>query len=362
MNKIQLWITIILLCVGFTVTCSFFLYSDIYPNIVSFDHQANEIKSVKGAIVGKFKARSDYLSLITIHFNSAINNTGYANFKIKNVQDNNWYHVSTMSAKQFDTFPQFIFGFPSIELSKAESFVFEVRLIKRLPGTPGFQLDEDTPQLISHYQYPKRVLLSSFKSVLYFAVSKLKYYLAYPYFWKVLLLSCSPALLYLIYEFYLKRTRVPHYLIKVKKNLSRVLAPYLLIVIFMIMINIGSPSTPNSTIILPLKQAIIPIILWVEGICFYHLKSNHTFGTAVLFLLICLFLLFANMLANAEKAAIWSYFFLIVGAVHYFVEYLADRFKFFSDLIELVNRYNIFSIVNTFIDDRVNKFITKYEI
>lgn len=65
--------------------------------------------------------------------------------------------------------------------------------------------------------------------------------------------------------------------------------------------------------------------LWIWSIWLYKFEGRISAGVALIFLLICPFLLILRKESIAEKAAIWAYMFLLVGVGQMFIEYLKEN-------------------------------------
>ena len=72
---------------------------------------------------------------------------------------------------------------------------------------------------------------------------------------------------------------------------------------------------------------LILTALWILSVYHFKFKGRTSIGLALGFLILCPFLLIFKKELIAEKAAIWAYMFLVVGAVQMFIEYVKEERK-----------------------------------
>jgi hypothetical protein len=65
--------------------------------------------------------------------------------------------------------------------------------------------------------------------------------------------------------------------------------------------------------------------LWVLVVKLYKFEGRVSVAVALGFLVLCPFLLIFKKEAIAEKAAIWTYMFLVVGAIQMFIEVKKEK-------------------------------------
>lgn len=68
-------------------------------------------------------------------------------------------------------------------------------------------------------------------------------------------------------------------------------------------------------------------VLWVLTVWLYKFEGGVSVASALVFLVMCPFLLIFKKEVIAEKAAIWAYMFLVVGVVKMFIESLKEKDK-----------------------------------
>lgn len=67
--------------------------------------------------------------------------------------------------------------------------------------------------------------------------------------------------------------------------------------------------------------------LWVLTVWLYKFEGRVSIAGALVFLAMCPFLLIFKKELIAEKAAIWTYMFLVIGVAQEFIEYLGENRK-----------------------------------
>ena len=94
---------------------------------------------------------------------------------------------------------------------------------------------------------------------------------------------------------------------------------FLPIVIFGIIFDIFIYNITSDLLILFLT------IFWIWSIRVFRFNGKVSIAGALVFLLMCPFLLILNKEFIAEKSAIWAYMFLAVGVIQEFVEYMKEN-------------------------------------
>lgn len=319
MNKFKItqilkWICtpILLIMCGIILSIIYFFNSDINPNIRSFDHNSSSIYVENGVVKGTINADADYLSLITVRFANTEELSGESQFRIKNILDKDWYQIATISASNYNVYPLYVFGFPTIKNSANQRYVFEISMSEGAGSS--LKLSNKFPILTSQYQYPKSILLENKALLIKFIVKKLSYYIFGESALKVFTVFNIPFLLYLLY-ISISSKILPEKLKKIAwKNLSFLFIPYVCFVFIGIFADIFViRKYTDSTIYLF-------TILWIIGVSSYRFKSRHSYGFALIFLTFCPFLLYAEMDWVAEKSAVWAYVFLLIGVLHSTIE------------------------------------------
>ncbi|MCX6732301.1 MAG: hypothetical protein NTV98_02060, partial [Candidatus Roizmanbacteria bacterium] len=160
-KKCTKWIGIplFLALLGTTLSIVFFFNSDINPNVLSYNHTTNNVYENYSAVKGKFIAQNNYLGLVTLRFNNTEPLAGDTVFRIKNIVDANWYHVATIAAIQYSSFPLYSFGMPIIAKSKNQTYEFEIQFLDESLNKESLTLSNKYPVLISQYKFPKKILI-----------------------------------------------------------------------------------------------------------------------------------------------------------------------------------------------------------
>jgi len=299
-------IPLVLFFLCILLTLLFFFNSDINPNISSHNEPSSQISQKNGTISGKFKASDDYLGILSIRFDNKESLNGNSHFRIKNILEDDWYHTATISASQYNTLPFYAFGFPVIEKSKNNTYIFQVKLIS---GNGGLSVSKEEPVLVSSHVYPKDVLLNDYSLLANFMQNKISYYIDTPESWKVMAVYSMPLIAYLLYFLFERRIQTFTLVRAVKEKLSFILKPSILFIFLCIGIDIFVTRQSSDGVISILTA------LWLIGAVAYKLEARYSFGVALVFLTFCPFLLTANMDWVAEKSAIWAYMMLVSGTI-----------------------------------------------
>lgn len=331
-------IAIGLLCGGVFLSVISLFNSDINPNIHSYNHEAGVIKNTNGIISGKFTANDDYLSLITVKFDNPITPNGNSLFRIKNILDNDWYQVATISASNYFVVPQYTFGFPTIDKSKNKIYYFEIKMIDE---SNQLTLSRKYPVLISQYQYPKNALFENKQLFIEFLIKKLTYYINGDIAWKVVAVYTFPFFLYLIYSVRFIRLVFKTHIHLFKTKLYQLLSPYMFIIFLGIFIDIFIIRKYLDT------TTILFTILWILGVTSYRLNAYFSFVIAFILLMFSPIVQFAHLDWIGTKSAVWAYMFFIVGTFHIVIELKSDQSPRTKQLFCYISRF--FSFI-TYID------------
>jgi len=345
-------VMLILLSTSILLSIIYFFNSDINTNVLSFNHSTNSIQNNNGVITGKFTAQENYLGIITVWFDNKLIPSDYSVFKIKNVLEKDWYYKTIVPISQYNISPQHPFGIPIIEKSNNQTYQFEVKLLENTKNTPGLALSNKFPVLISHYVFPKNVLLKNNELLSEFMLKKILYHSNDDSFWKVLIVYNVPLILYLIYLLFKRKIRSFDIFKQVIRKLSFVLNPYLLFVFLCIGIDIFVVKKYTDT------TTSILTFLWIIGIFAYRLESRYSFGFALIFLIFCPFLLSADMTWVPEKSATWAYMFLVVGTIQAVFELKASESPKIKAFINKISSKLVFI---THIDSFLKTYIKKME-
>lgn len=356
-TKVAKWILVpfAIIFVALLFSLAFFFNSDINPNILPFNHPTTNIINNNGIISGRFTAAENYLGIISVRFDKTTSLSGNSIFRIKNVLDKDWYHVATISATQYNAFPQYSFGIPVIAKSKKQSYQFEIYISNNDSlNSSRLNLSSKYPVLISQYAFPKSILVQNKNLLFEFIYKKISYYAREESSRSVLMVYSIPLVLYFFYLIFKNSLRNSMPILRIKDELIHILKPYSSLVLFFIFIDIFIIRKGQGF------NIFLFIFLWTLGLIAYRFKSHHSFFISFIFLTFCPFLLLANMSWIVEKSAMWAYIFLTVGTMHLMLEMKTNEssmvnniFNSFSSLLSFIMVIDTFFI--TFIRD-VEKF------
>lgn len=300
--KIVVGVLLFILSLGLSLV--YFLNSDINPNIRSHNESSLDIIQKNNVISGKFKSSDNYLGIISVRFRNESINSEDSVFKIKNISDDNWHHIATISATQYYTQPFYSFGFPVIEKSKDKVYQFEIKLLSE---GQGLSLSRQEPMLVSSYVYPRKILFKNPSLLMGFIRDKVSYFLHSQGMLRVFVIFNLPLFLYLFYNFLLHKFIPKKIKQKAKKLIKILTKPTILIILIAMMIDIFIIRKYSDNIIILLTS------LWIMIVITYHLDIKITFGLALIFLSFCPFLSILPMNWIAEKSAVWAYILLVGG-------------------------------------------------
>lgn len=158
-------------------------YQDYNSTVIVKDHRFsdnNNIKLLKGEkFVDEFIADSNHLGSISIKFNTHDRIVDdYLQFKIKDVNDNDWYYSNQYKVDQFQNNQYFPFGFPKIDNSLGKEYRIE---IKSLAGAEENHLEliRGNSYFLSRYSFPKNYLIENKEEISVFIIGKLRSVLRY---------------------------------------------------------------------------------------------------------------------------------------------------------------------------------------
>lgn len=323
-NKFLIWVVLPIflfttwLTLSLTYLINYIVYKDYSFSVLSHNHKYLENSEIKQHFIrGEFTATNDYLGVLLLRFdgkNTTLNTK--INFRIKEKGKKNWYHTLTTNTLHIRYLPLFPFGFPVIENSRGKTYLYEVEIIKKSPNNK-LALSNKTPQVISKYQYPKELLLSNRSTLFSFAVTKILYILTNSYFALISLVYGLPFIFYIlllvlpekiILEF------IPPSARKFLKGYVPFLFEYPNFFIFLALVLL------SDVLFVPMRLDIFFIVIigvWFYFIRKYRFTPDVSFFIANLFILLSAFLFIFFLPKNSEKAAIWGFFFLVSGTIHY---------------------------------------------
>ncbi|MFZ2072730.1 MAG: hypothetical protein WAV10_03575 [Minisyncoccia bacterium] len=322
--------------------------SDTNPNVVSYNHVNTYSNSQNNIITGNFTATENYLGIVKVRIN---NNNKLPKektvFRIKNILDSDWYHIATVSADQYNSYELYPFGMPVIANSKGQNYIFEIFFYdKTSAGNIHLSFGQTKPQLISQYQFPKKILLEDGKLLVNFILKKFIYYTSEGNTWKVFGIYSIPFFLYLNYLIFKSKIYSFKIIQHIKKMFVPLLKPSVLFVIFCIYVDIFIIRKYSDI------NTMLFSLLWILSLLAYRYESNRSFGIALSFLTFCPFLLLAEMNWMAVKSAVWAFMFLVVGVMHATIEIKVNKLRWINYLINALSSKLSFII---FIDELILK-------
>jgi hypothetical protein len=344
---------------------------------------------VGNKITGTFKSNFNNLGTVRLRFTTHYRlNEDWVIFRIKNINDNNWYYEGKYKSDQFQPSQLFPFGFPPITNSAGNIYYFEV---ESNSGTPdnSVSINMQYPIAEADYSFDKHHLLSfikrtsgssrqldgaALKDFLIFIVLKTYSILFLNEYATTVILYLSPIPIYLFWYKVLS-TQAPKAIDFLSNNRNLVLATFTLFLfriflfksnsdfmIFLIIVSwlmclliyrSFSISKPNSfimrhrslSLIVPLLIlikalfiksnpdfiTIIIILLWLTSIIFYKIKNKINIYISLGFLITSAILYTSNITVIAEQTAAWVIVFFGFAVLRDLYSTIANN-TFFSPL------------------------------
>lgn len=308
--------------------------------ILPYSHVEQTVISPRQAILvtgtvlhGKLIAKENNLGAIAIrlhNFHGGGVEEDRIIFRLKQEGEKNWYYEHEYTGGQFHELDLFPFGFPIISNSQNKTYVFEI--ISRYGyNLTSLELTNQNPIVVSQYQFPKSSLIHNPSLLQTFIKKKVTYQLQNLDVKLLLIVYPIPLLLYLFGLSKIGRSLympLVSYLKKVKrKNARGKIIAYIAdsfsiydgIVLFVLLIDVFFINGPNETVIVELF-----ILVFIKVIVFES-KAHNEFPSALLFLFISSCMLAINYKPSAERAAIWTYVFLMIGTGRLLLAHIIKR-------------------------------------
>jgi hypothetical protein len=336
-QKIRLWLNFtyvkwlvipsLLLMLWMFFSIGHLLMADFSFSILSFNHnQENQNlnkglnSSHKNVWHGEFKAKEDYLGIISIEFKKSETPVqDFVIFRIKEKGNSKWFEENTYDSRQFYFFNKFPLGFKVIPDSKNKIYEFEFESIsKNTHQSINFQ--KLNPVVVSKYQFPKELLLTNPKILISFLFKKINYGISIPEFTKNSILYLVPLLVYLnivslgkIYFFkanWFKKIINSQFLTAYFQQLDLLLN--LPTILFLALLSFLISVTDYSSLYLNLFL----ILVWITLIFIKKYPASINF-----FLILHLFLplplaLYLDLNLIISGLNNWIYYLLLIGVVH----------------------------------------------
>lgn len=336
--------------------------------ILEYGYQRNNFISWKDTellkgqkIDAEFKAKANNLGIVAARFNTHKRiNSDILIFRLKEKGQQNWSYENKYRVDQFQPDDLFTFGFPIIENSESKIYQFELESTKGQPDD-AIALSPVEPVFVTKYQYTKHALLANKNTLKEFIFRKIKNLITDKNFIFSSLVYFLPLVYYFLWLIFIdpkldnwrmfiqKRStkyinkhntlkKIAAYISSInleKRSLQALFFPFLVkntqLITDISSINFAKKSLQvllfffigiDILIINEVSHIAIIIIvaLWVFMLNLFKFNSRVSYIIAFCLLLLCPLLLIINLQTIAEKAALWSYMFLLVGVVHQMLE------------------------------------------
>lgn len=310
-------LSIALVLIAFWLFASLAFNNQIAFSVLTHVNSTNDIvtmpvdKLTKGMqIVGEFKSEEDYLGLILLKFENYTKpefiNEDIIRFRIKEIGQKEWYHLSYHRSGAFEGQRYFPFGFQPIADSKNKKYIFEIEST-RGDKTNSINPDSFGQFFLSGHQIPKQKIISSKENAVSFLIKKASFSIVNLDFVLSSLIFSTPLSIYLLLLIFKKKYKV--------------------------IIN-GIPWITLSIIlfdILVLQHIYLGIIavlaiLWIFSIAALRIEGRISVIVSLVFVIFWLFLYSTSLLTHAyDKLNTWSYLFLVIGVIQLLLE---EKYKF----------------------------------
>ena len=288
----------------FAFMMSFFLNPSSATTVITHYNNNNDLiqwsqeELLKGKeIIGHFKAKENYLGILSFRFNTfeRINNDVVI-FRVKQNGSKNWYYQNFYKVDQFQPNDFFTFGFPIIDNSEGKIYDFQIVSTAGKKGD-AISVSNIEPVFATKYQFPKSLILSNPKFAFSFLVKKIIVSFSDIGFYSAFFVFILPFIFYLIWVIPPKKPDIGKQIL-------------FLMIFLEILIEIILPLEFNNWIVLGVLG------IWVLLIIFYKLKFTSAFLFSALLLTSVPFIFVSGYELSAEKFAILSYAFLLIGTLH----------------------------------------------
>jgi len=302
-KKIFLWGIVPVFLLLFWVLSTLLFTTDYSLSVLSSNYSSRNISNFNTdellkneKIVGEFRAKENNLGIVAVRFfNFNRISDDFVIFRLFDKGSNKLLYENKYKVDQFQPNQFFTFGFPIINDSENKNYKFEIISIDGREGN-AIALSQLEPSFAAQYQYTKTDLLNNklyiptfFAKKIYYSFSDLNVVVSS-------LIFLLPLVLYLIF------------LIRRESILKR--KSYLPIYILLISVSIFIFFIEDVNRL----SEVILIFLWIILAIFYKLESTVSFLIALVFLSTAPIFIIFNQEIRAENAAIWTYFFLVIGA------------------------------------------------
>lgn len=112
-------------------------------------------------IVGRFTAKENNLGQLAVRFISNHKEpSDHIVFRFKPENDHQWYYQAEYNTDQFQNNQLFPFGFPLIEQSKGQSYIFEIESLNGSTESGQIGISQDSPPFTSRYTFSPRSVIA----------------------------------------------------------------------------------------------------------------------------------------------------------------------------------------------------------
>jgi hypothetical protein len=282
---------------------------------------------------GEFTAKDNHLGIVTMRFiytsDVAYDKEDVLEFKIKEKGAGKWYSVNYYKSGLIYGLNNFPFGFIPIDNSKDKNYQFEITSLHG-NASNAVHINKKDFSLTASYKYSKQeIFQSKFSLLIYLAKKIMTTYLDSSSF-LYSLIYLVPLQYYLLGLLVFETTSTvvknnykknkEHYDF-IKNNIKKLFSlKYSLEMITIVLVALDICVIPGTYA----GIILIAIGFWIATIKIAHFKSSISFSASLFsILLYILFSLFGLPLI-AEKAAVWVYFFLLIGILHAFIEVVLE--------------------------------------
>lgn len=250
-------------------------------------------------IAGSFVASQDNLGIVAFRFNTyhRINND-YVIFRIKENGTKSWYYSNRYKVDQFQPDDLFTFGFPIIQTSKNKKFDF---IIQSVAGEKNnaVAVSAVDPVFVTKYQFSKFLILHNVKYGINFLILKILSSVFDSNFYPFSFLFLIPLVIYLFHQVF-------PISVKVQKKVLFILISLL----------VFEYLCASDSFGIWVEFSIVTI--WLILLISYNLNLRYAFLVAALLLFLTPLLLILGQGIIAERLAMISYLFVLLGVLGIF--------------------------------------------
>lgn len=300
--KLTKWVFIPAALIGIWLFLTLTKNPDVPFSILLNQSKINNIsgnyyfKILKGeSVIGQFVSKDDNLGSIKIKF-SPMNKVKYEDedvivFKIRFVNESNWFYQNKYKSGSIFENPEFPFGFPVVVNSKNKEFQFEITSLNGNRDN-AVTISKNNLTLVTVHQYSRTEITENQMSVTNFLIKKL-----INTFSKITYLASSltyllPFVAYLYLIFFNKRSK-----------------KYILLIGTFIAIDCLLIDTVHNLLFFGVS------FLWIIIVIRSKETYKSSFRLALFFIVFSFILLLLNQKTMADKASLWCYMFLAVGTI-----------------------------------------------